>query len=95
MQLKRPRGVIFKMKPHRTLSRIAAFCPAAVWYFVICCFSSQTATASGTLSEQLLYRFLDCSSVVFRGQSEDGKQAIVLFLSFLSGKRPICSYFLS
>lgn len=70
----------------RVLSRIAAFCPAAVWYFIIWRFSAQTAAASGALSDRLLYRLLDYSSAVFRGQSEDGKQAIVLFLSFFERK---------
>lgn len=74
------------MIPRRVLSRVGAFFPAAVWYFVIWRFSAQTAAASGALSDRLLYRLLECSSAVFRGQSEDGKQAIVLFLSFFERK---------
>lgn len=74
------------MIPSRVLSRTGAFFPAAVWYFIIWRFSAQTAAASGALSDRLLYRLLEYSSAVFQGQSEDGKQAIVLFLSFFERK---------
>lgn len=74
------------MIPRRVLSRTGAFFPAAVWYFIIWRFSAQTAAASGALSDRLLYRVLEYSSAVFRGQSEEGKRAIVLFLSFFERK---------
>lgn len=74
------------MIPRRVFSRTGAFFPAAVWYFIIWRFSAQTAATSGALSDGLLYRLLEYSSAVFREQSEDGKQAIVLFLSFFERK---------
>ena len=70
------------MRSHQLLSRAAAFCPAAAWYFVIWRFSAQPAVVSGTLSDRLLYRLLEALSGVFREQPEEGKRAIVLFLSF-------------
>lgn len=62
------------------------FCPAAAWYLVIWCFSAQPAAASGALSDRLLYRLLEALSEVFREQPEEGKRAIVLFLSFFERK---------
>lgn len=74
------------MKSRQFLSRAAAFCPAAAWYFVIWRFSAQSAVVSGTLSDRLLYRLLEALSGVFREQPEEGKRAIVLFLSFFERK---------
>lgn len=74
------------MRSHQLLSRAAAFCPAAAWYFVIWRFSAQPAVVSGTLSDRLLYRLLEALSGVFREQPEEGKRAIVLFLSFFERK---------
>lgn len=62
------------------------FCPAAAWYLVIWRFSAQPAVVSGALSDRLLYRLLEALSAVFRAQSEEGKRAIVLFLSFFERK---------
>lgn len=74
------------MKSHQLLSRAAAFCPTAAWYFVIWRFSAQPAVVSGALSDRLLYRLLEALSGIFREQSEEGKRAIVLFLSFFERK---------
>lgn len=74
------------MKSHQFLSRAAAFCPTAAWYFVIWRFSAQPAVVSGALSDRLLYRLLEALSGIFREQSEEGKRAIVLFLSFFERK---------
>lgn len=74
------------MRLRQISSRAAAFCPAAVWYLVIWRFSAQPATVSGALSDRLLYRLLEALSGVFREQSEEGKRAIVLFLSFFERK---------
>ena len=74
------------MSSRQILFRTAAFCPAGVWYFVIWRFSAQPATVSGALSDRLLYRLLEALSGVFREQSEEGKRAIVLFLSFFERK---------
>lgn len=74
------------MRSREILSRAAVFCPAAAWYLVIWCFSAQPAAVSGALSDRLLYRLLEDLSSVFREQSEEGKRAIVLFLSFFERK---------
>lgn len=74
------------MRSHQLLFRTAAFCPAAAWYLVIWRFSAQPATVSGALSDRLLYRLLEALSGVFREQSEEGKRAIVMFLSFFERK---------
>lgn len=74
------------MRSHQLLSRAIAFCPAAVWYLIIWRFSAQPALVSGALSDRLLYRLLEALSNVFREQSEEGKRAIVLFLSFFERK---------
>lgn len=74
------------MRSRKILSRAAAFCPAAAWYLVIWRFSAQPALVSGALSDRLLYRLLEALSAVFRAQSEEGKRAIVLFLSFFERK---------
>jgi len=60
--------------------------PAAAWYGVIWRFSAQTAAVSGALSDRLLYRILDGWSEVFRSSSEEGRTAIVTFLSFYERK---------
>lgn len=74
------------MRSRQILSRAAAFCPAAAWYLVIWRFSAQPAVVSGALSDRLLYRLLEALSGVFREQSEEGKKAIVLFLSLFERK---------
>lgn len=74
------------MRSRKILSRAAAFCPVAAWYLVIWRFSAQPAAVSGVLSDRLLYRLLEALSGVFREQSEEGKRAIVLFLSFFERK---------
>lgn len=74
------------MRSRKILSRAAVFCPAAAWYLVIWRFSAQPAVVSGALSDRLLYRLLETLSAVFRAQSEEGKRAIVLFLSFFERK---------
>lgn len=74
------------MRSRQILSGTAAFCPAAAWYLVIWRFSAQPAAVSGALSDRLLYRLLEALSGVFREQSEEGKRAIVLFLSFFERK---------
>jgi len=74
------------MRSRKILSRAAAFCPVAAWYLVIWRFSAQSALVSGALSDRLLYQLLEALSGVFREQSEEGKQAIVLFLSFFERK---------
>lgn len=74
------------MRSPQIFSGTAAFCPAAAWYLVIWRFSAQPAAASGALSDRLLYRLLEALSGVFREQSEEGKRAIVMFLSFFERK---------
>lgn len=74
------------MRSRQILSRVAAFCPAAAWYFVIWCFSAQPAVVSGGLSTKLIYWLLEALSRVFREQSDEGQKAIVLFLSFFVRK---------
>lgn len=74
------------MKPRQIISRTAAFYPAAAWYLVIWHFSAQSAAHSGALSNRLLYQLLETLSGVFREQPEEGKRAIVQFLSFFERK---------
>lgn len=74
------------MRSRQILSRVAMFCPAAAWYFVIWCFSAQPAVVSGGLSTKLIYWLLETLSRVFREQSDEGQKAIVLFLSFFVRK---------
>lgn len=68
------------------LTAAARWLPAAAWYGAIWRFSAQTAAVSGALSDRLLYRLLDGWSEVFRSASEEGREAIVSFLSFYERK---------
>lgn len=74
------------MKSHQIIIRTAAFLPSMAWYLVIWRFSAQSATNSGALSDRLLYRMLEGMSRIFREQSEEGRRAIVSFLSFFERK---------
>lgn len=56
------------------------------WYAVIFGFSGQTGTVSGELSDRLLYRLLEDWSAMFRSLTEEGRTAVVEFLSYYERK---------
>lgn len=74
------------MKSRQIVIRTASFLPSTAWYLMIWHFSAQSAVDSGAMSDRLLYRMLEDLSRIFRAQSEEGKSAIVSFLSFFERK---------
>ena len=58
----------------------------AGWYAVIFGFSGQTGAVSGELSDRLLYRLLENWSAMFRSLTEEGRTAVVEFLSYYERK---------
>lgn len=73
-------------KETRSVLSLWRFVLPAGWYWVICGFSGQTGTVSGELSDRLLYRLLEDGSAMFRSLTEEGRTAVVEFLSYYERK---------
>ena len=66
--------------------KLPAFLPAAAWYWVIWGLSGQTAAASGSLSDRLLFRLMALMSPAFAASTELVQVAVVELLSFFERK---------
>lgn len=73
-------------KETRSVLSLWRFALPAGWYWVIFGFSAQPASVSGQLSDRLLYRLLESWSAAFRSFSEEGRTAVVEFLSYYERK---------
>ena len=73
-------------KETRSVLSLWRFVLPAGWYYVIFGFSAQPASVSGALSDWLLYRLLESWSAMFRSLTEEGRTAVVEFLSYYERK---------